>query len=187
MTLAQRILLYATRFFAVCAILAGFGAILVGSVAVSFICFDTFPQRDATYVHGVEYPGYFSGSPVTLVMMGPALPCLILALVALLLFLTYCGLTHQGRRALIALLVALIPPILGFFAFYYDYKQAATSLPVDSHGVLLEGPIVSFASLWYVGMGFLLFLWSCALAWVQWSIWGIGSASRPWLPEPAAR
>jgi hypothetical protein len=187
MALTPRILLYASRFFAVCAVLAGFGATVLGAGWADFVCFDTCPRRDVSYVNGMVIPGYFSGGPVSPQMMGLAVPCSALALVALLLFLAYCGLTHQGRRALIALLVALIPPIVGFVAFYYDYTQAATSLPVDSDGVLLEGPIVSFVSLWYVGIGLLLCVWSAALAYVQWGMWGRRRNPDPWAPAPAVR
>jgi hypothetical protein len=179
MTLAQRILLYAARFFAICAILAGFDATLAGVDLANFACFDACPYRDGS---GATMFAYVTGGPSSALMMDDAKPCLALALVALLLFLAYCGLTRQGRRALIALLVALIPLIVGYVAFYHDYTQAATSLHVDSNGILLTGPIVSFVGLWYLGPELLLCLWSSALAYVQ---WGIGRTSRPWLTAPA--
>ena len=54
--------------------------------------------------------------------------------------LAYCVLTDQDGRALIALLVYLIPPIVAYVAFNYLYTQAAASLPVESDGALLAGP-----------------------------------------------
>ena len=180
MSSAQRLLLYATRFFAVCAVLAGIGPVLLGLLAAGLVCVDQCPHRDATYIGGFEQPGYFSGESVG--MMSPALPCLVLALVALLLFLAYCVMTHQDGRALIALLVYLVPPIVAYVAFNYTYTQAATSLPIDSDGFLLEGPLKSFVSQWYVGIGLFLCVWSLALAVLQ---WGIGRNRRTWLTAPA--
>jgi len=182
MSIAQRLLLYAARFFAVCAVIIGLGSLLLGGLVGSLVCMDACPQRDARYIGGFEQPGYFSRGSVE--MMTLAMPCLVLALIAFLLFLTYCVLTDQGGRALIALLVYLVPPIVAYVAFNYLYTQAAASLPVDSDGALLEGPLESFASQWYVGMGLFLCAWSFTLALLQ---WGVGRNRTQPLTSPAVR
>jgi len=152
-----RFLLYLSRFFGICAVLAGLGAgFLVATFFASFTCFDTCPTPDV----------YFSRLiPGTAQMMAPSVAIESLALA---LFVGYCLAAGQTGRIFRPLAVFLIGGLVGVLALYALMMLGQVVVPVTEYGLVAETP----AEMWMRLLGLALMLvagaWSGGLARLQW-------------------
>ncbi len=109
-----------------------------------------------------------SCSHLDLNSVGPLIPCLALATLALALFLTYCLTTRQGWRALIVLLVFLVGGLLGAVALNALLQYGNATRQVTESGFLVEGPARAWARQWALAILFLAVVWSGSLACLEW-------------------
>ncbi|MGZ3599634.1 MAG: hypothetical protein ACXWQ5_07925 [Ktedonobacterales bacterium] len=147
----------ASRVLAICAVLAGLAAgLLTVSVVAAFICFDSCPTREDFFSSRVL--------PGTVQFM---MPCVVLEVLALAVFLAYCVATHQPRRTIAPILFFLIGGLVGVAALDALLQHGQATLP-NEDGILLEGPVEAWVQLW----GWVLLLvagaWSGVLAYLQW-------------------
>lgn len=154
-----QVLHFASRGLAVCALLAGLALGLLGIQFAGFICFDTCPTRDA----------YFAGlGPRTVRAMTP---CLVLAVLAVAIFLLYCLATRQARRVVISLLFLLVGGLVGVAALGALAQHAQATLPVwggDAGDLLRETPASEWARQWALALTLVWGTWSGILAYLQW-------------------
>jgi hypothetical protein len=154
-----RFLPFVMRGLAICAVLAGVGAGLIGVFGAGFGCFDTCPTHAA----------YFA-------RLGPAAvwglaPCVVLEVLAVAIFLLYCLATRQARRAVIALLVLLRGGLVGVAVLGALALHARATLPIwggDEGDLLVEAPFESWANLWAWALTLVAGAWSGVLAYLQW-------------------
>jgi hypothetical protein len=159
----------ATRVLAILAVLALAFTLWAGSLLVGFTCFDSCPTREQYFPHQLSTAMFLLG------------PCIVLATLALFVFLAYCLATQQPRRALITLLYFIVVVLLGAVALnaLVQYGQATVSV-YDESSVLIEDSIVAWARQWTLSILLLGVVWSGGLACLEWS--------RRWkrLDQPAA-
>jgi hypothetical protein len=152
-----RFLLYLSRFFASCAVLAGLGAgFLVATFFASFTCFDTCPAPDV----------YFSRLlPGTAQMMAP---CVAIESLALALFVGYCLAAGQAGRILRPLAVFLVGGLIGSLALYALILFGQVAVPVTEYGLVAETPAVMWMRLLGLAIVIVAGAWSGGLARLQW-------------------
>jgi hypothetical protein len=150
-------LLIASRFLAIIALLVGVGAGLLGAVTGGFVCFDNCPE-----------PGvYFANQgPITVRVMTP---CIVLEMIALLLFLAYCVSTRQGSRAIRQVIVLLVVGLVGVVALYFFMLHGQASLPLTQYDSFQEGPLVAWEGQWGLALAVAAGAWSGILAYLQWA------------------
>lgn len=151
------LLLYISRFFAVCALLAGQGAgVLVMLFGTGFICFDSCPTRAF----------YFSRLvPGTLLLMTPCIACECLALLA---YLCYCSARRRPRHVVAPVAVLLVGGALGATLLGALILHGQANLPVNADGLLIETPAEAWAQLWGFSVLIVASLWSVAVGYVLW-------------------
>jgi hypothetical protein len=150
------LLLFAARFLAILAALAGLAAgCLATTIIAGFICVDSCPTRDV----------YFSRLlPGALTLLGP---CAALATLALVLFLAYCLDTHQSRRAIFALLYFLVGGVVAVAALALLAQIGKSMLPIYEEGVLVEDSAVRWSQLWGLALMVVAVTWSGILAYLM--------------------
>lgn len=154
-------LLVLGRFFAVCAIVLAFGAgFLQAWFGAAFVCFDTCPEQ--IFFFPTEGP-----SAVKLM-----LPCVAVELAALALFLLYCLVTRQPRRAARQVIALVVGGAIGVIALnlILAFGQAHVALKSDGAGNTYfdEGSLVAWESLWGLALMAVVGAWSIILARLQW-------------------
>jgi hypothetical protein len=150
-------LLFASRGLAVCALLAGIGVgFLQMTGGASFVCFDSCPTREFMF----SYLG-----PTT---VNALLPCVVLALLALVAFVAYCLATGQAQRVVIPILFLLGGGLLGVAGLYAFLQHAQATLPVGEGDILIAGPAETFRGLWGLTILLVAGTWSGMLAYLQW-------------------
>ncbi len=151
---AGPLLLFAARYLAMLAALAGLATGCLASTFATLICFDSCPTRDA----------YFSRLlPGALTLLAP---CAALATLALVLFLAYCFATRQSRRAIIALQYFLAGGLVAVAALATLAQIGKSTLPIYAEGVLVEGSAVGWAQMWGLALIVVAVAWSGILAYL---------------------
>ncbi len=153
-----KLLFVASRGLAICAMLAGFAAgLLAATIGAGFICFDTCPMRDE----------YFArlGPGAMQVMM----PCIMLEVLALAVFLAYCAAIGQAWRAVKPIVFLLVGGLGGVAALYALLRYGQATVPVDPNGYLLETPAQEWGQLWGLILTIVAVAWSGVLAYMQWN------------------
>jgi hypothetical protein len=157
----------AARIVAVLAVLAGLAAgYLASTFGVGFICFDTCPSREFYFSYTI---------PAEERLM---IPCIVLATLALALFLIYCLATRQPWRALIVLLFFLVGGLVGSAILGTLVLQARNTIPVHEGDFLVEDSAVAWAKQWGLALILVAVVWSGGLAGLEWG--------RRWSRQPVA-
>ncbi len=154
-----QVLPYVSRSLAVCAVLAGVGVGLLDVYVSPLVCFDSCPDRDF----------YFSYLGPTAVRV--MTPCLVLGVLALAVFVTYCLATRQGGRAVLAFLVLLVGGLAGIAALVALLQHAEATLPSASGSdccALLPDQLRAWDGLWGWALTLVAGAWSGVLAYLQW-------------------
>ncbi len=152
-----KLLFVASRGLAICAMLAGLAAgLLAATVGAGFMCFDTCPSRD----------DYFAN--LGFVAMQVMMPCILLEMLALAVFLAYCIATGQAQRAVKPIRFLLIGGLAGIALLYILLRYGQATVPVDPNGYLLETPAQEWAQLWGLALMLVALGWSGVLAYMQW-------------------
>lgn len=150
--------LVASRFFAVCAIVAGVAAgFLEATFLAGFACFDSCPPPAR----------YFSQLFPTLAQL--LLPCVGLALLALGIFLAYCAARGQRRRAIIQAIVFLAGGLVGVSVLGGLLLLAQAKLPVNADGLYVEQPLETWAQIWGLAIMVIAAVWTGTLARLSWA------------------
>lgn len=153
-----RFALRASRIFAVLAIVAGIGGGLFQATILSgFVCFDSCPPPARYFMQ-----------------LFPALarvlaPCIVLALLALLTFLWYCGATGQRRRANKQVVFFLVGGVVSAAVLGGLALLGSVILPVTPDGVLMEQPLESWTLLWGLAVLLVVAGWTGILARLSWA------------------
>jgi hypothetical protein len=110
---------------------------------------------------------YFNGKvPSALFFLGP---CIVLAALALALFLVYCLATRQARRAIVVLLFFLVGGFLGVAALTALVEYGRATVPVDVEtSLLIERQVVDWARQWALAILLIAVVWSGGLACLEW-------------------
>jgi hypothetical protein len=152
-----KLLFVASRGLAICAMLAGLAAgLLAATVGAGFMCFDSCPTREDYFAH--------LGPVAVQVMM----PCILLEVLALAIFLAYCIAIGQAQRAVKPILFLLIGGLSGVAALYALLLYGQATVPVDPNGYLLDTPVQEWAQLWGLALMLVAVAWSGVLAYMQW-------------------
>lgn len=147
----------ASRFFAVCAIVAGVAAgFIEATLFAGLVCFDYCPDR----AH------YFSHLFPTLALL--LIPCIVLSLLALWTFLWYCGARGQRSRANKQVIFFLGGGVIGAAVLGGLLLVGNVILPVTSDGVLVEQPLESWSQLWGLAILLVAASWTGVLARLSW-------------------
>jgi hypothetical protein len=153
---AARPLLYASRALAICAVLAGLAMGLIGMMAIGFTCFDSCPSPEQFFPRLL---------PEAVFVLKP---CVALEALALAFFLVYCAITRQPRRAVVVILILLGVGLTGLAVINALIQQAQATLPINSDGLLEEGPVAAWGRLWALALEIIAGVWSGALVVLQW-------------------
>jgi hypothetical protein len=149
-------LLVASRVLAICAVLAGLIAgLLASTILVGFTCFDSCPSR----------ADFLNRMPAEARLL---IPCVVLAALALALFLAYCLDTRQQRRANVATLFFLVGGLSGVAALAALVKIAQATLPINEDNPQFAQAVVGWAQVWGVSLLLVAVVWSGVLAALQW-------------------
>lgn len=140
------------------AILAVLAALLTGCpmswFALGFACFDYCYSPDV----------YFAQvAPREALVM---LPCVVLAALALAVFVPYCQATHQTGRALLVFLFFLLG-LVGAAAFY-GLAQLALAILSSSDSLDVNQQAADWYRLWTFALILVAIVWSGTLAVLQW-------------------
>ena len=152
------VLLYTSRFLAICAVLAGLGAGLLTGAFGAFVCVDSCPTP-------VDY--FPSQGPTAVWVM---IPCVALAVLALLTFTGYCIATRQARRAIVQTLVLVVGGVVGSFALnaFMLHGQASVPLTFDDY-FADSGSLEAWVKEWGLALTVVAGVWSGSLAYLQWA------------------
>ena len=145
----------ATRVLAILAVLAGLAVGLLENLLATLVCIDSCSLA-------ANFPTHLDLNSV-----GPLIPCLALATLALALFLIYCLATRQPRRALVVLLFFLVGGLLGVAALNALLQYARATLPVED-GVLFGHPVAEWARQWALAILLVAVVWSGGLMCLEW-------------------
>ena len=150
----------------VLAILAVLAALLTGCTMswsmLAFACFDTCSTPDF----------YFTRlAPNVAHVM---LPCVVLAALALAVFVPYCLATHQTGRALFVLLFFLVGGLLGV-AVLDTLAQLALAVVSRADSLDVNQQAADWMRLWTLALTLVAAVWSGSLARLQWD--------AKWSPE----
>jgi hypothetical protein len=154
-----RFLLIASRFLAIIAILVGVGAgLLEATLGSAFVCVDSCP---------VPYIYFSSQGPTAVRVM---MPCVVIELLALILFLAYCAITRQPRRAAISLLFFLVGGLAGFAALNAFLQHGQANVPFTFDDYFADSPsLEAWVGLWGLALMAVVGVWSGVLARLQWA------------------
>lgn len=151
-------LLYLSRFFGICAVLAGIGAgLLVASLIAALTCMDSCPEPD-------QYIARLIPGTVWVLQ-----PYIALEALAFLTFVGYCFATRQARRALTQTLTILIGGLVCVGAFYALFQLCQTTLLTTTDGSLVESSAEAWEQGWGLAIAALSGAWSGLLTYLQWS------------------
>lgn len=149
-----------SRFLAIGAALAGLGAGLIQALlGPAFACFDTCPDP------AVFFP---NEGPRAINMM---IPCVVIELAALALFVIYCLVTRQPRRAIKQAVALVGIGVVGFVALnlILAFGQAHVALKSDGGDTYFdESSLVKWENLWGLALMSIVGAWSIILARLQW-------------------
>ncbi|HZC06599.1 MAG TPA: hypothetical protein VE338_13270 [Ktedonobacterales bacterium] len=124
-------LLLISRFFAICAVVAGVAVgLLMATFVASFTCFDICPSLHDYFARLV---------PGTAEAM---IPCLALEGLALVTFAVYCLATSQARRAARQVAILLVGGLISVVALDLLLQLWQAVLPVTQYGLVAESPAV---------------------------------------------
>jgi hypothetical protein len=154
-----QVLPYISRSLAICAVLAGLVVGLLEVYISPLVCFDSCPDR-------AFYFSYLGPTAVRLMT-----PCIVLAVLAMAVFVTYCLATRQGGRAVLAFLVLLVGGLAGVAALAGLLQHAQATLPSYSGSdccALLPDQLRAWDSLWGWALAVVAGAWSGVLAYLQW-------------------
>jgi hypothetical protein len=130
-----------------------------------------------------EFPLFFYGGMSAEIQY--IAPCLVIATVAMLLFILYCVLASQWRRALIVTIYFLAVPALAYMIFAQIYAHAQATLPIDSQDHVLAGPAIAFRQQWNWSIAYFLSGWIFVLGCMQWAAdWRWPFRHQPELTSP---
>jgi hypothetical protein len=150
-------LLIAARVLAILAVLALLFTLWMEGIGVGFTCFDTC-YTPAQYFTNKAPSAFFSPTPT-----------IVLAALALVVFLVFCLATRQPWRALIVLLHFLVGGLLGIVVLNILVQYGRATVPVDPEGgLLIEHPVMDWARQWAQTIVLLGVVWSGGLACLEW-------------------
>lgn len=158
MRMLARVLLLASRFLAIVALLAGLGAgLLEATLGSAFVCFDSCP---------VPFIYFANQGPTTVGIMAP---CIIVEAIALLLFLAYCAATRQPRRAILQMVVFVVVGVVGVVALYALMLHGQASVPLTFDGYFADsGSLEAWVNQWGLALTGAAGIWTGILAYLQW-------------------
>jgi hypothetical protein len=150
-------------------ILAVLAALLTGCpmslFALGFACFDTCSAPDYYFAQVAPREALFM------------LPCVVLAALALAVFVPYCQATHQTGRALFVFLFFLLG-LVGAAAFY-GLAQLALAILSSSDSLDVNQQAANWFRGWTFALILVAIVWSGTLASLQWD--------AEWSPESKQR
>lgn len=153
-------LLILSRLLVVCACIAGVGAgIIQAWLGAGFVCFDTCPEPISFFP---------TEGPRAIQMMTP---CVAIELAALVIFVVYCLVTRQPRRAVKQAVALVGIGVVGVVALnlILAFGQAHVALKSDGVDTYFdESSLVSWESLWGLALMVIVGAWSIILARLQW-------------------
>ncbi len=154
-------LLVLGRFFAVCAVLLGLAAgALHATLFSALVCFDGCPEP--TFFFPTEGP-----KAINLMI-----PCVAVALVALVFFVLYCLVIRQPRRAAKRAIIFVVGGAVAVIALnlILTIGQAHVALKSDGAGNTYfdERSLEGWESLWGLALMAIAGAWSIILARLQW-------------------
>jgi hypothetical protein len=153
-------LLVLSRLLVVGAVVAGVAAGFIQAwLGAAFVCFDTCP--DPT----VFFP---SEGPKTIQIMTPSVA---IELAALVIFVLYCLITRQPRRAIKQAVALVGIGVVAAIALYLilAFGQAHVALKSDGADTYFdESSVVKWESLWGLALMTIVGAWSIILARLQW-------------------
>ena len=152
-------LLYTSRVFASGAVVVGISAgLLTATLGAAIVCFDSCPTPVA----------FFPGQGPAAV--GVMIPCIALAVLALLTFAGYCVATRQLRRAARQALVLVVGGLVGGVALnaFLLHGQASVPLTFDDY-FADSGSIEAWVKEWGLALTLVAGVWSGSLAYLQWA------------------
>jgi len=150
-------LLLAARALGILAVLALLFTLWAEGLETGFSCFDTCSP-----------PAQYFPRKVPNALFDLA-PCIVLAAVALLVFLVYCLLTRQFWRAFIVLVFFLVVGLLGMSTLDALVRYGRTTVAVDGEtGLLVEHSVMDWAHRWAQTVVLLGVVWSGGLVCLQW-------------------
>jgi len=153
------VLFHASRVLAVFACLAAIiGGLLVATLGANLTCFDTCPPREQ-YVSGIV-----AGTVRILT------PCIVLPMLAVAAFVSYCLATGQVRRAFIQFGFILVGGAIGSAALGTVFWLCTVSLKVSPEDVVAEASAVEWMVLWRFAISVVAGSWSGLLARLQWAM-----------------
>ena len=154
------ILLILSRLLIVGAVIAGLGAGFIQAwFGAAFVCFDTCP--DPLFFFPTE------GPQVIHIMI----PSVAIELAALVIFVLYCLVTRQPRRAVkqAVALVGIGVVAVGALYLILAFGQAHVALKSDGVDTYFdESSLVKWESLWGLALMTIVGAWSIILARLQW-------------------
>jgi hypothetical protein len=133
--------------------------------ALGFACFDTCYSPDFYFAQVAPREALFM------------LPCVVLAALALAVFVPYCQTTHQKGRALFLFLFFLLG-LIGAAAFY-GVAQLALAILSRSDNPYVNQQAADWFRLWTFALILVAVVWSGSLAILQWP--------AEWSPESEQR
>ncbi len=155
------ILLILSRLLIVGAVVAGLGAGFIQAwFGAAFVCFDTCP--DPLFFFPTE-------GPQAIHIM---IPSVAIELAALVIFILYCLVTRQPRRAVkqAVALVGIGVVAVGALYLILAFGQAHVALKSDGVDTYFdESSLVKWESLWGLALMTIVGAWSIILARLQWS------------------
>jgi hypothetical protein len=142
----------AARILAILAVVVGLLAGCVMTYGVSFVaCFDTCYSPDFYLSYTV---------PAEIRFMTP---CLVLAALALVVFLAYCLATHQLRRALLVLLFFLVGGLVGVAVLNGLVQLAQLSL-ANADSLHINDEAAAWVRWWGPALTLVVVVWCGVLA-----------------------
>src|SRR5262245_22380812 len=150
-------LLIVARVLGILAVLALLYTSYVVFLLVNFTCFDICPTRER----------YFPRQLSTAIsVLGP---CIVLAALALVVFLVYCLATRQIWRAVITLLFFLVVTLIGIAVLnaLVDYGRATVPVWPESD-ILTEHQVMDWANQWALTVLLFGVVWAGGLACLEW-------------------
>lgn len=154
------ILLILSRLLIVCACIAGLAAGFIQAwFGAAFVCFDTCPDPN------LFFPA--EGPRAIQVMT----PCVAIELAALAIFVLYCLITRQPRRAFKQAVALVGIGAVGVVALnlILAFGQAHVALKSDGVNTYFdESSLVRWENLWGLALMAIVGAWSIILARLQW-------------------
>ena len=155
----DKALLYTSRVFASGAVVMGISpGLLTATLGAALVCFDSCPTP----------VNYFPGQgPAAVRVM---IPCIALAVLALLTFTGYCAATGQLRRAAWQTLVLLAGGAIGVVVLNAFLLRGQASVPLTFDGYFADSAsLQAWVKEWGLALTLVAGAWAGALAYLQWA------------------